>query len=124
METDLNHYVLAKSPEHAIEQTEECDAKNFYTDTCTWSATSAELMTDREIMEDKRHAIVLKPTQEQMYYRAARLTAECDEVFQEMITGDNAITKKELRQMIAKRPEVWGRYSAYLNSHRLKEGNS
>jgi hypothetical protein len=81
-------------------------------------------MTRDEVEADKTHAICLKPTQEQMYYQAARYNAECDEVFMELIRGDNALTKKELRGLIAKRPDVWNRYAAYLKTDTLKEDST
>lgn len=62
-----------------------------------------------------------KPTQEQMYYRAAQRDAAINTVFLEMIKGDAPLTKSELRALIEKRPELWGRFSAWLDSEVLPE---
>lgn len=121
METELTHLVLAKNAGHAMDKIEEADASDFETVSCTWLLNSIKELTREEVMENATHTVHLKPTQEQLYRQAERLSAECNQVFMEMIKGEHAITKKELRALIAKRPSLWGRYSAYLETDTLRE---
>ena len=59
--------------------------------------------------------------QEQMFWEEHDRIAAADVTFQEMLKSGNPITKKELRELIKKRPSVWGRYSAYLETDVLPE---
>ena len=54
-------------------------------------------------------------TQEQMFYESARKLGEQDELFMEMINDPIApMTNDELKALIAKRPEVYGRYAGFV----------
>lgn len=59
--------------------------------------------------------------QQQMFREAQRKCAEISRTFQDMIASGNPITKKELRLLIEKRPEIWGRFEAYLETDVLPE---
>ena len=53
-------------------------------------------------------------TQQRMYYEAVRKLADRDIAMLEMLYGENPITDDELRALIAKRPQVYGRYEGYI----------
>lgn len=59
--------------------------------------------------------------QEQMYWKANRTNADINIAFMEMLASDNPITKRELRRLIERRPELWGRFSSYLSTNALPE---
>lgn len=54
------------------------------------------------------------PTQMQMYRNAERKAAALDNAFMDMLKGPNPLTKAELEALIAKRPEVYGRFANWL----------
>jgi len=51
-------------------------------------------------------------SQEQHYYRSVKRLAEQDALFLEMSID---MTSDELRRLIAIRPQLWGRYSNWLD---------
>lgn len=53
-------------------------------------------------------------TQAQMYYDAERKSADANKAVLELLYGPNPITDDELRALIAKRPNVYGRFAGYL----------
>ena len=54
-------------------------------------------------------------TQHQMYYEAVRKQGELDQLFIQMISDpDQPMTNDELRQLIAKRPELYGKFSGFI----------
>ena len=54
-------------------------------------------------------------TQKQMYYEAVRKTGERDRLFLELLNHPtNPMTKADLEALIARRPEVYGRYTGFL----------
>lgn len=56
-----------------------------------------------------------KPTQTQMYYRAVDEAARMDETFLFMVTcKENPMTNDDLKKNIERRPELWGRYSNWI----------
>lgn len=118
----LIHLVLAKDADHARARTDSADVSEFEEVSCAWDITSVEEMTEEEIQMDTAHTIKLRPTQAQLYYQAVRKQGELDQLFMEMTKGDNAITKEELRALIANRPSLWNRYAAFLDTDVLKEG--
>jgi len=121
MKTDLSYLLLAKDAGDALERVEETDASEFEEESCTWAITSIEELTHAEVQADKRHTVHLKPTQWQMHQKAVRLSGEINSTFMDMIKGKNAITKTELRALIEKRPELWSRFSAFLDTDALEE---
>jgi hypothetical protein len=46
--------------------------------------------------------------------RAQARSARADQTMLDLLFGPNPITDDELRKLIAKRPEVYGRYAGYL----------
>lgn len=52
--------------------------------------------------------------QKHMFDAAQRRTAERDKLMMEFLFGKNPITDDDLRKLIAKRPNVYGRYAGYL----------
>ena len=57
----------------------------------------------------------MKPTQKQMFYQAHRRIADGNNAFMELVkVGD--ITRSELQRLIAKRPEVYTRFSGFLDT--------
>lgn len=50
-----------------------------------------------------------------MFWRAHRRIADANETFLELVNGPNPITRAELAAAIEKRPEVWGRFAAWLS---------
>jgi hypothetical protein len=56
----------------------------------------------------------MRMTQLQHFYKAHRDIADCDATFMELIRG--GLTRDELARLIAKRPALWSRYSAYLKT--------
>jgi hypothetical protein len=121
MNTSLEHIVIAQNREEAMEISNETDAAEYTELGCTWSVVTARQMTEKEIMANTTHKVKLKPTQLELYEQARSLSAELDKTFNEMITNGDPITKKELRQLIAKRPLLWGRFSAFLLTDTLEE---
>lgn len=55
----------------------------------------------------------MKPTQKQMFYQAHRKIADGNNAFMELVKAGD-ITRSELQRLIAKRPEVYTRFSAFL----------
>jgi len=55
-------------------------------------------------------------TQAQMYYRAEQRSADGIRVMLDLLYGDNPISDDELRALIAKRPAVYSKFSAYLGT--------
>lgn len=55
----------------------------------------------------------MKTTQEQMFYQAHRRIADVNMAFMELVKAGD-ITRSELQRLIAKRPEVYTRFSAFL----------
>ena len=53
-----------------------------------------------------------RPTQQQMLWDAHRKLAATHETFMHILPS---LTRRELEQLIAKRPEVWSRFSGYLD---------
>ena len=54
-------------------------------------------------------------TQTQMFYEAQRKAGELNELFMEMINDPVApMTNDELKALIAKRPEVYGKFSGFV----------
>lgn len=51
--------------------------------------------------------------QRQMYEDARRRIASADRIFMEIMAGPNPLTPEELRRLIDKRPELWGRYERF-----------
>lgn len=118
----LIHLVLAKDALSARVRTESSDPSEFEETSCAWDVTGVEEMTEEEIQMDTAHTIKLRPTQAQLYYKAVRKQGDLDRIFMEMTKGEDAITKEELRNLIANRPSLWNRYAAFLDTDVLKEG--
>jgi hypothetical protein len=59
-------------------------------------------MTENDTIEQKK-----------MCRDAFKMIAECNSLFMEMLKGPNPLTKAEIRKLIAKRPELWGRFSKF-----------
>lgn len=55
-----------------------------------------------------------KPTQRQMFYMAARQSADINRQFLDMATGPNGITSAELALLIERRPALWKRFEGYM----------
>tara|TARA_R110000824_G_scaffold379016_2_gene570830 strand:- start:5010 stop:5189 length:180 start_codon:yes stop_codon:yes gene_type:complete len=53
-----------------------------------------------------------QPTQKQMFYNAHRKIAEANEQFLEFVK--EGLTKAELIKLIARRPELWGRFKNWI----------
>jgi hypothetical protein len=53
------------------------------------------------------------PAQNVFYYRACKRSADMNEFF--MFLVNDGLTKKELQKLINKRPEVWQRFSNWLD---------
>lgn len=51
-------------------------------------------------------------TQAQMYYGALQQAADADRTFNDLVKG--GMTRETLQQCIDHRPELWGRYSNWL----------
>ena len=51
-------------------------------------------------------------TQSQMYYSAQQREALINKTFLDMVTG--GLTRAQLEQHIANRPELWGRFTHWL----------
>ena len=57
-----------------------------------------------------------RPSTLDLYHRTVRLKAETDMVFMEMVNHEtNPLTRDELLKLIARRPALWGRFSAWLD---------
>ena len=54
-----------------------------------------------------------KPTQKQMYYRGQRVLADLNECFLSVV--EQGLTKKELQHNIDKNPNLWSRFSNWLD---------
>jgi hypothetical protein len=48
------------------------------------------------------------------FRESSRALADRDLIMLELLFGSNPITDNELQALIAKRPEVYGRYASYL----------
>ena len=58
---------------------------------------------------------VKRPTQLQMYYAAERRAAKRDQEFLTIaFHPNNPMTQRDLKRLIERRPELWGRYEGYL----------
>ena len=55
----------------------------------------------------------MRQSQEQMFYQAHRRIADGNMAFMELVKAGD-ITRSELQRLIAKRPEVYTRFSAFL----------
>lgn len=55
-----------------------------------------------------------RPSQKQMFEAARRRSASADQTMLDLLYGPNPISDDELRRLIAKRPEVYGKYKGYL----------
>jgi hypothetical protein len=53
-------------------------------------------------------------TQKQLYYAAEQKAANRNAAMLDLLYGLNPITDKELRSLIEKRPNIYGKYSGYL----------
>ena len=53
-------------------------------------------------------------SQIQIYRQVERKIADINLFMMDMLYGDNPITDAELKALIAKRPEVYGRFKGYL----------
>lgn len=62
----------------------------------------------------------MKKEQLQMFYEAHKRYSECNRLFLSFVE-DGTMTKKYLRLLIEKRPEVWKRFEHWLESYHLKE---
>jgi arsenate reductase-like glutaredoxin family protein len=51
-------------------------------------------------------------TQEQMFWKAHRQIADANETFMQLVK--DGMTREELKKNIEKRPELWGRFSNWL----------
>ena len=58
-------------------------------------------------------------TQAQMYYAAEKKAASLNEAMLDMLYGANPISDDELRKLIEKRPNVYGRFAGYLGKRGL-----
>ena len=59
--------------------------------------------------------------QQEMFRQAQQRSADINRTFMEMLNSGNPLTKPELRKLIELRPEVWGRFEAYLETDVLPE---
>lgn len=55
-----------------------------------------------------------KPSQVQMFYSAERKSGELNRAMLDSLYGPNPITDEELRKLIEKRPNVYGRFAGYI----------
>lgn len=55
------------------------------------------------------------PTQTQMFYDAVRRLGERDQLFMELVQGEDGMTRDELETNIARRPAHWSRYENFLS---------
>lgn len=53
------------------------------------------------------------PSQTQMFYRASRQTSEVNQLFLDLV--EDGLTRSELERNIARRPQLWGRFSSWLD---------
>ena len=53
-----------------------------------------------------------QPSQAQMYYTAERKSAELNEQFLWLV--QNGMTRRDLERNIDRRPEIWSRFSNWL----------
>lgn len=53
------------------------------------------------------------PTQRDLYYQAVRRAAEVDKTFLEFV--EDGMTREELARNIERRPQLWGRFSNWLD---------
>jgi hypothetical protein len=58
-------------------------------------------------------------TQTQIFYQESRKLSDANQAFMECIK--NGLNKRELRQLIEKRPSVWGKFSNWLEGESLPE---
>ena len=67
-------------------------------------------------MNEKRGSSPMK-TQMQLFYEAGRKISDGHSAFMEMITHPtNPLTSNDLRKLIAKRPELYGKYSGFIDN--------
>ncbi len=59
---------------------------------------------------------MIKATQEQFFMSANAHAAVRNAVMLDLLFGSNPISDDELRALIAKRPEVYGRFANYLGT--------
>ena len=57
----------------------------------------------------------MKLTQKQMFYRAHRKLADGNNAFMDLVNAGD-ITRSELQGLITKRPEVYSRFSGFLDT--------
>ena len=55
-------------------------------------------------------------TQEQMFNHAETKSFNVNDVGLNLLYGQNPITDDELKELIAKRPEIWGRFAKYIGT--------
>jgi hypothetical protein len=56
------------------------------------------------------------PTQAQMFYGASRSAADRDSTFMELVNHPtNPLTREDLLANIERRPNLWSRYSGFLD---------
>lgn len=62
-----------------------------------------------------RSSTKMKKTQEQMFYDAGSKSGELNNAFMELINHPtNPMTNSDLRELIKRRPEVYGRFSGFI----------
>lgn len=59
-------------------------------------------------------------TQAQMYYEAERKAARLNRTMLDMLYGPKPITDDELKNLIVKRPEVYGRFAGYIDKRKVE----
>jgi hypothetical protein len=71
-------------------------------------------MTQPFIPARASYAYYRPGTQAHAYWRSHDIVAGGNEVMLELLYGENPITDDELRALIEKRPETYGRFAGYL----------
>ena len=59
-------------------------------------------------------------TQQQLFEQERKKIADINTLFMELRTSEDPITDEELRQLIKKRPSLWGRFKNFLPENRVK----
>ena len=59
-------------------------------------------------------------SQEQMFQNAEQRSFNINEVGLDLLFGPNPITDNELKELIPKRPEIYGRFSGYIGKREGK----
>ena len=80
-------------------------------------------MKRRKIVRRHRRGRAYKEpdiSQAQHLQMAQARSARADQTMLDLLFGRNPITDDELRKLIAKRPEVYGRYAVYLGKRGLQ----